>query len=107
MAIVYISHKLDEVFAVADRITVLRDGKRVATAPTAEWTDAALVAAMVGRDLSSLLPRGRADQGAIRLEERDLVRPGACLLFKLAVRSGVGVVYVVLLRAGRNAVDEA
>src|SRR5207249_1428948 len=93
IAIVYISHKLDEVFAVADRITVLRDGKRVATAPTAEWTDATLVAAMVGRDLSSLFPRSRADQGAIRLEARHLGRPGAFHRVSFVVRSGevVGV----------------
>ena len=107
MAIVYISHKLDEVFDVADRITVLRDGKRVATAPTAEWTDAALVAAMVGRDLSSLFPRSRADQGAIRLEARHLGRPGAFHRVSFAVRSGEVVGVYGLMGSGRTAVAEA
>src|SRR5207249_2850253 len=81
------SHKPDEVFDVADRITVLRDGKRVATAPTAEWTDATLVAGTVGRDLSSLFPRSRADQAAIRLEARHLRRPRALHRVSLAERS--------------------
>ena len=55
-AVVYISHKLDEVFAITDRITVMRDGRKVASAPTSDWTEPALVRAMVGRDLSSLFP---------------------------------------------------
>jgi ABC-type sugar transport system ATPase subunit len=47
---IYISHRLDEVFAIADRITVLRDGRCVATAPTREWTPERVIAAMVGRE---------------------------------------------------------
>ena len=67
-AVVYISHKLDEVFALADRVTVLRDGRKIASKPTAEWTEAALVRAMVGRDLSALFPHTAATPGALRLE---------------------------------------
>jgi ABC-type sugar transport system ATPase subunit len=54
--VVYISHKLDEVLAITDRVTVLRDGRKVASHPTSEWTEPELVRAMVGRDLSSLFP---------------------------------------------------
>jgi ABC-type sugar transport system ATPase subunit len=54
--VVYISHKLDKVLAITDRVTVLRDGRKVASHPTSEWTEPELVRAMVGRDLSSLFP---------------------------------------------------
>ncbi len=64
---VYISHKLDEVFAISDRITVLRDGQTVATLKTAETTPAEIIRHMVGRKIEDLYPR-RASQ------------PGPCLL---------------------------
>ncbi len=51
VGVVYVSHKLGEVFGVADRITVLRDGKRILTAPRRELTEEAVVSAMVGREL--------------------------------------------------------
>jgi D-xylose transport system ATP-binding protein len=57
IACVYISHKLEEVFAIADRITVLRDGRTVITKPAAEMTKAEVIRQMVGRDLTNLFPR--------------------------------------------------
>ncbi len=51
-AVVYISHKLGEVFEIADQITVLHDGVKLETRPTAEWDETSLVKAMVGRELS-------------------------------------------------------
>jgi len=67
-AVVYISHKLGEIFSVATRVTVLRDGRKVATAPVGEWSEAKLVGAMVGRDLSALYPRTFSAAGEARLE---------------------------------------
>src|SRR5262249_6094166 len=67
-AVVYISHKLDEIFAVTQHATVLRDGRKVASAPTGEWTEALLVRAMVGRNLSALFPRTLVEPGPPRLE---------------------------------------
>src|SRR5262249_62140394 len=55
-AVVYISHKLNEIFEVTDRVTVLRDGRKVASAPTREWGASRLVRATVGRGLSTLVP---------------------------------------------------
>ena len=107
MTLVYISHKLDEVFAVADRITVLRDGKRVATAAVSEWTDATLVQAMVGRDLSSLFPRRRAERGEVRLEVRNLGRTGAFHRLSFTVRSGEVLGLYGLIGSGRTALAEA
>jgi ribose transport system ATP-binding protein len=57
VAIIYISHKLAEVFAIADRITVLRDGLRLTSRPVGEWDAGELVREMVGRNLSDFFPR--------------------------------------------------
>jgi ribose transport system ATP-binding protein len=57
VAIIYISHKLAEIFAIADRITVLRDGVRLSSRPVDEWDEEALVREMVGRNLSDFFPR--------------------------------------------------
>ena len=54
---IYVSHRLEEVFAIADRITVLRDGRSVATAPARDWTPDRVIAAMVGRELTRLYPK--------------------------------------------------
>ena len=52
MAIVYVSHKMDEIFRIADRITVLRDGETVGTRVTAETSSAEIIRMMVGRELN-------------------------------------------------------
>jgi len=57
VAVIYISHKLAEIFAIADRITVLRDGVRLSSRPVGEWDEEALVREMVGRNLSDFFPR--------------------------------------------------
>jgi ABC-type sugar transport system ATPase subunit len=57
VAIIYISHKLAEIFAIADRITVLRDGVRLSSRPVDEWDEEALVREMVGRNLTDFFPR--------------------------------------------------
>ena len=59
LAILYISHRLEEVFALADRITVLRDGRKVAEGPVAGFDRASLIRAMVGRDVADEFPRAR------------------------------------------------
>src|SRR5262249_30762011 len=53
VASIYISHRISEVFEIAGRITVLRDGRTVASAPTRDWNPGRLVAAMVGRELAA------------------------------------------------------
>ncbi|MGZ4410123.1 MAG: ATP-binding cassette domain-containing protein, partial [Gaiellaceae bacterium] len=63
IAVVYITHKLDEVFAVADRATVLRDGEVMATRPISEWDEDSLVRSMVGRDLSRMFPKSPVGTG--------------------------------------------
>ena len=63
VAIVYVSHKLEEIYRIADRVTVFRDGKRVVTEDVAATTPRQLVAWMVGRDLQDLFPKSEANVG--------------------------------------------
>lgn len=70
VAVIYITHKLDEIFAIADRVTVLRDGARVATRLVSETAAAELINLMVGRDLVSLFPgrQGERRDEILRVE---------------------------------------
>jgi ABC-type sugar transport system ATPase subunit len=106
-AIVYISHKLDEIFTVADRVTVLRDGCKVASAPISDWTEGALVRAMVGRDLSTLFPHTPTEPGAIRLDVSDLARRGVFGPLSFSLRAGEIVGLYGIIGAGRTELAEA
>jgi D-xylose transport system ATP-binding protein len=72
LSAIYVSHRLEEVFAVADRITVLRDGRAVATEGAASTSRDDLIRLMVGRELGELYPRRRAKTGEVRLEVSEL-----------------------------------
>jgi rhamnose transport system ATP-binding protein len=72
VGIVYISHRLDEILTVADRITVLRDGEAVGTYARAAVDRGALIRLMVGRELSFVFPKRQIEPGAIALEARRL-----------------------------------
>jgi rhamnose transport system ATP-binding protein len=68
VGIIYISHRLEEVFAIADRITVLRDGETVETCARAGVDRAALIRMMVGRELSAVFPKRPVKRGDVALE---------------------------------------
>ena len=72
VGIIYISHRLDEVFALADRVTVLRDGRKVWTGPTAELTRDDIVRKMVGRELAEEFPARHSQPGEELLRVADL-----------------------------------
>lgn len=72
VAILYTSHKLDEVIRIADRVTVLRDGRHVLTAPVDDLTEDQMAAAMVGREMSNLFPPKWTGAGAPLLEIENL-----------------------------------
>jgi D-xylose transport system ATP-binding protein len=72
IASIYISHKLDELFAVCNRITVLRDGASVATLEMKQASKAQIIKHMVGREISDLFPRRRSKPGAATLEVQAL-----------------------------------
>ncbi|WP_406005618.1 sugar ABC transporter ATP-binding protein [Streptomyces sp. NBC_00637] len=88
VAVVYISHYIDEVMAVADRLTVLRDGAVVTSAPAAELDDAGLVRAMVGRDVVSTRPERPMPKDEVGLSVRGLSQGRAIRDFTVEVRRG-------------------
>jgi rhamnose transport system ATP-binding protein len=102
VAVIYISHKLDEIFAIADRVTVLRDGAHVATRRVAETDAASLVHSMVGRKIESLFPKIIVPIGAPVLEVRDLERRPLTKKVSLTVRAGEIVGLAGLVGSGRS-----
>ena len=102
VGIVYISHRLDEIFAIADRVTVLRDGAYVGSREVADTNVGELVQMMVGRRLESLFPKTAAPIGAPVLEARDLVRRPLTKGVSLTVRAGEIVGLAGLVGSGRS-----
>jgi ABC-type sugar transport system ATPase subunit len=76
VSFIYISHHLDEIFQIADRVTVFKDGRKVAERPTAGTTKDQLVSLMVGRDLGDRFPAKRGAAGEVVLEVEGLKGPG-------------------------------
>jgi rhamnose transport system ATP-binding protein len=76
VGIVYVSHRMNEIFEIADRVTVLRDGRSIDTRPISEVTEASLVSMMVGRDIHQLFPKVEVPRGETRLEIRNLSHAG-------------------------------
>jgi ribose transport system ATP-binding protein len=108
VAIVFISHKLDEVMALSDRITVLRDGQLIATVETGDLTPDAIAEMMVGRELSNLYPpKHEPDVDApVILEVEGLTAPGVRGV-SFALRQGEILGFAGLIGSGRTAVMEA
>ncbi|MBE7212452.1 MAG: sugar ABC transporter ATP-binding protein, partial [Gluconacetobacter diazotrophicus] len=102
VGLVFISHHLEEVFALCDRVTVLRDGAAVATRPTAEWDEDSLIQAMVNRPIDALFPPRHAAPGAVLLEVEELASPGRFAGVSFAVRAGEVVGIGGLVGAGRT-----
>ena len=103
VAILFVSHRLDEVFALCDRATVFRDGRHVITAPTSGLTTADLIRHMVGRTVS-LFPKVDNPIGEVLLEVTDLTRVGVFRDVSFTVRAGEIVGLAGLVGAGRSEV---
>ncbi len=106
VAMIYVSHRLDEVFAVADRVAVLRDGSLVACKPVADVDPAGLVTAIVGAAPSQVFARAPAPAGPIRLALSGFTTMGAGPV-DLALRGGEIVGLVGLRGAGQEAIGRA
>jgi ABC-type sugar transport system ATPase subunit len=107
--IIYISHRMDELPRIADRITVLRDGAVVETRETAAFPTADVIRAMVGRPLDAHFPAlpGIEPHAAIVLDVKDLHRPPAVNGVSLSVRAGEIVGLAGLIGAGRTEIVRA
>ena len=106
-AVLFISHRLDEVFAICDTVTVMRDGAVVHDAPIAELTPDEMVRRMVGRELSALFPKQEAQIGSPVLEVHRLTREGVFYDVSFQVREGEIVALAGLVGAGRSEVARA
>ena len=104
VAILFVSHRLEEIFAISDRITIFRDGAHVITAPVAEMTTDAVIRHMVGRRLESLFPKEDAEIGNVVLEVRDLTRFGDFRDVSFSLRRGEILGFFGLVGAGRTEV---
>ena len=100
--IIYISHRLEEVFELADEISVLRDGALVATVPTASIDKDGLVRMMVGRDINVEYPRSGVEPGEVVFEARHIVRKGVLKDISFSVRRGEILGIAGLVGAGRT-----
>jgi rhamnose transport system ATP-binding protein len=106
-AVLFISHRLDEVFAVCDTVTVMRDGAVVHDGPITGIDADGLVRRMVGRDLDALFPKHDAEVGKAVLEVERLTREGVFTDVSFAVRAGEIVALAGLVGAGRSEVARA
>jgi ribose transport system ATP-binding protein len=102
IGIIYISHRLEEVFAIADRVLVLRDGEAIDCRPLGEVTREALIRLMVGRRLEEEFPRRQVAIGPPRLVVRGLTRGRKVRDVSFAVRRGEVVGLTGLVGAGRT-----
>jgi ABC-type sugar transport system ATPase subunit len=108
IAVVFVSHRLDEVRRLASRITVLRDGRRVWTGATIDVDDQSLIRHMVGRDVAYVRhPAGREPEPAPVLSVRGLTRAPAFHDVSFSVRPGEIVGVAGLVGAGRTEVARA
>jgi len=106
-AILFITHRLDEVFTLSQHVTIMRDGAKVFDAPTATLTTEAIVAKMVGRDLATLYPKADVSPGDVMLRVRGLARRGVFKDISFDVRAGEIVALAGLVGAGRSEVARA
>jgi rhamnose transport system ATP-binding protein len=105
--VLFISHRFDEVFALCQRVTVMRDGAWVSTDPIDGLTVDQVVRRMVGREVSSLFPKQDTEPGPVRLEVEGLTSPGVFSDISFSVRSGEIVALAGLVGAGRSEVIRA
>ena len=105
--IIYISHRLNEIFEIADRVTVLKDGQTMATRIVAETNSAELVRLMVGREMTDMYPPKDNQPGDVLLEVRDLCIEGTVFNVNFQVRAGEVLGMAGLGGSGRTTVCRA
>jgi rhamnose transport system ATP-binding protein len=106
-AIMFISHRLEEITALCERVTIMRDGKHVATELVADLTVDDMIRRMVGRDLSALFPKQDVAAGDVVLEVDGLSRASVFSDVTFSVRAGEIIALAGLVGAGRSEVMQA
>ena len=107
VAVLFISHRLEEVFEIADQVTILRDGRWVSTTRRSELTVDAAIRGMVGRSVKELFVRTPIEPGAVVLEVRHLGRSGAFRDVSFSLRAGEVLGFAGLVGARRTDVGLA
>ncbi|HEY7416073.1 MAG TPA: sugar ABC transporter ATP-binding protein [Ktedonobacteraceae bacterium] len=107
VAILFVSHRLEEIFELAERVTILRDGAHVATALTRELTTEEIIRQMVGRELKTLYPKSDVEPGDVVLDVNHLRRQGVFEDISFQVRQGEILGLAGLVGAGRTEVARA
>jgi rhamnose transport system ATP-binding protein len=106
-AILFISHRLEEIFELCQRVTTLRDGRWIGSEPLAGLTTDDLVHRMVGRELDALYPKQEVTPGGVALKVSRLTREGVFTDVSFEVRRGEIVALAGLVGAGRSEVARA
>ncbi|UNZ16181.1 sugar ABC transporter ATP-binding protein [Streptomyces sp. 891-h] len=106
-AVLFISHRLSEIFELCQRVTTLRDGQLVASEPLAGLTEDDLVRRMVGRELGELYPKQHTSTGEVALTVHRLTREGVFRNVSFEVHKGEIVALAGLVGAGRSEVAQA
>jgi inositol transport system ATP-binding protein len=106
VAVIYITHKMDEVFRISDEVTVFRDGRHVQTLPAAELDRGKLIALMVGRELTHMFPKEHAEIGDVVMSVRGLTRKGLVEDITFDIRQGEILGLAGLMGSGRTEVLE-
>src|SRR5215216_2766539 len=107
IAILYISHRLDEIFRIADRVTVMRDGKIVDTLPIDDLDEDKLVRLMVGRDIENLYPKTEVEIRDVVLRAEGITRGHVLKDCSFEVHSGEILGFAGLVGAGRTELARA
>lgn len=106
VAIIYISHKMDEIFRISDTITVLRDGQWIGTKPAKELDNDMLIKMMVGRELTDIYPKDPVEIGDVLLEVKNLSRGKKVRDASFSLRKGEVLGIAGLVGAGRSELVE-
>ena len=102
ISIIYISHKLEELFELTDNICIMRDGHMISCAPTNELTKNELICRMVGRELNNIFPPLNHEFGEVLLEAENISREGEFENVSFSVRAGEVLGLSGLVGAGRT-----
>ena len=106
-AVLFISHRLEEAFAICQRVTIMRDGRFVRTSPVEDVTIDSIIHSMVGRDLETLFPKTESVPKDVVLDVQRLTHEGSFADVSFVVRRGEIVALAGLVGAGRSEIARA